>query len=101
MSTTVQGPVNGLDDLVWRSLVWAARKPFVMRGMPNFVTMRVDDVSGPFNWVHTANQVGFKPFLGLFINNVTAPAVAELRSLTTNGTATASVHSFTDTSFFY
>ncbi len=24
----------GLDDLVWRSLVWAARKPFVLRGMP-------------------------------------------------------------------
>src|SRR5205085_3903616 len=36
MSTSVQGPVNGLDDLVWRGLVWAARKPFVMRAMPNF-----------------------------------------------------------------
>jgi hypothetical protein len=101
MSTAVQGPLNGLDDLVWRSLVWAARKPFVMRGMPNFVTMRVDDVSGPLTWVHTAKQAGFKPFLALFINNITTTAANDLRDLTTNGNATASVHSFTDTTFFY
>ena len=43
----VKGPMYGLDDLVWRSLVWAARKPFVMQGMPPLVTMRVDDVVRP------------------------------------------------------
>ena len=32
MSHAVKGPMFGLDDLVWRSLVWAARKPFVMQG---------------------------------------------------------------------
>jgi hypothetical protein len=101
MSTSVQGPLNGLDDLVWRSFVWAARKPFVMRGMPNFVTMRVDDVSGPFSWVHTANQAGFKPYLALFISNITTTAANDLRGLTTNGNATASVHSFTDSGFCY
>ncbi|MBE9507530.1 MAG: hypothetical protein IMY86_05720, partial [Chloroflexi bacterium] len=45
MSHSVKGPIYGLDDLVWRSIVWAARKPFVMQGLPNFVTMRVDDES--------------------------------------------------------
>jgi len=45
MSTFVLGPVAGLDDCLWRSLVWAARKPFVMRGMAPLVTMRVDDVA--------------------------------------------------------
>ena len=47
---TVKGYVSGLDDLVWRSIVWAARKPFVIRGMPPFVTMRVDDAKGSDNW---------------------------------------------------
>src|SRR4051794_5243615 len=50
MAVQVLGPVNGLDDLVWRGMVWAARKPFLMRGMPNLVTLRVDDVEGPMGW---------------------------------------------------
>src|SRR5207248_2339310 len=61
MSTSVLGPLDGLDDLVWRSLVWAARKPFVMRGLPNMVTLRMDDVSGPLWWAHIASDMGFKP----------------------------------------
>ena len=34
MSPSIRGPLRGLDDLVWRSLAWAARKPFVMQGAP-------------------------------------------------------------------
>ena len=70
MSNAVKGPVYGLDDLVWRSIVWAARKPFVMQCMPPFVTMRVDDESGPFDWIHVANDFGFKPWTGLFFHNI-------------------------------
>jgi len=40
------GHANGLDDVFWRSLVWAARKPFVMKAMPPFVTVRIDDAQG-------------------------------------------------------
>ena len=111
MSANILGPVNGLDDLVWRSFVWAARKPFVMRGFPNLVTMRVDDVAGPFGWIHSATNAGFKPFLALFINDITygdqvSPMdgrMADLRALTTSGNVTASVHSLsiTSESFFY
>ena len=30
----VFGHANGLDDVFWKSIVWAARKPFVMMAMP-------------------------------------------------------------------
>jgi len=33
----------GIDDLFWRSLVWAARKPFVVRGYPRLWTVQMDD----------------------------------------------------------
>ena len=102
MVSPVLGPVDGLDDVVWRGVVWAARKPVVMRGMPNFVTMRIDDAYGPFTWVHGANAVGFKPFIGLFYLLVADTNAADLATLTTSGEATASIHS-TDTgnAFFY
>jgi len=103
MSTSVLGPVDGLDDLVWRSLTWAARKPFVMRGLPNFVTLRMDDAGGPFWWVHIANEMGFKPWLGLSLSQVDEANTADLRYLTTNGLATASIHTFNccNTFFYY
>jgi hypothetical protein len=100
-SVTVLGPLNGLDDVIWRGMVWAARKPFVLRGFPHFVTMRVDDCSGPFNWVHDFNTAGFKPYLALFFANVSPTNISDLRSLITNGNATASIHSFTANHFFY
>ena len=37
------GFVQGLDDLFWRSLVWAAHKPFVVRGYPRFLAIQLDD----------------------------------------------------------
>ena len=83
LRTTALGPMAGLDDVLWRSLVWAARKPFVMRGLAPLVTMRVDDVAArgerwgqpPLYWAREANRHGFKPWLGLFIYNLTESAV--------------------------
>ena len=94
------GPLAGLDGVLWRSLVWAARKPFAMRGLPPLVTMRVDDVAGtggmwdrsPFYWVHVANESGFKPWMGIFPYNLTPEAVSELRDLILRGQATAFPH---------
>lgn len=96
------GPMAGLDDVLWRSLVWAARKPFALRGLAPLVTMRVDDVAGvgelwhrsPFYWIYDANRQGFKPWLGLFIYNLTERAVNELRDLIQRGLATGSPHAF-------
>jgi len=64
--------------------------------------MRVDDVAAtghlwgksPLWWVHTANQYGFKPWLGLFPYNLTEEAITELRVLLINGKATAFPHAF-------
>ncbi len=101
MVSTVLGPVDGLDDLIWRGIVWAGRKPLVMRGMPNLVSFRIDDVSGPLWWAHVANQVGFKPYLAVFLNDMNASVNADIHGLTTNGNATAAVHSFGSSDMFY
>lgn len=37
------GFVEGVDDLFWRSIVWAARKPFVLRGYPRIAAIQMDD----------------------------------------------------------
>ncbi len=37
------GFLMGVDDLFWRSLVWAARKPFVLRGYPRYFAIQMDD----------------------------------------------------------
>jgi hypothetical protein len=37
------GFLRGVDDLFWRSLVWAARKPFVLRGYPRLWSVQMDD----------------------------------------------------------
>jgi len=36
------GFMMGVDDLFWRSMAWAARKPFVMRAYPRFWSLRLD-----------------------------------------------------------
>jgi hypothetical protein len=37
------GFLQGVDDLFWRSVVWAAKKPFVVRGYPRFWSIQMDD----------------------------------------------------------
>lgn len=43
------GFVMGIDDLFWRSLVWAARKPFVFRGYPRLFAIQQDDPSDGYS----------------------------------------------------
>ncbi|MBL8055799.1 MAG: hypothetical protein JNK29_03830 [Anaerolineales bacterium] len=95
------GYLRGLDDVVWRGLVWAARKPFVLQGLPPFVTMRVDDTEGPYAWVDVAVARGFRPMLAYFQNSQDAADIADLSRLTQAGQATASIHAYTADSYFY
>ncbi len=106
----VKGKLYGLDDLVWRSLVWAARKPFALRGMPHYLTLRIDDVSGfglgsnrHLGYVATANRYKLKPWLGVFLDDLREDpeAVQALARYTQQGLATASVHARRWHSFFY
>ena len=100
-SHSVLGPLKGLDDVLWRSLAWAAHKPFVMQALPPLATMRVDDEEGPFSWVSTANQFGFKPWVGLFLNWVNDTEAADLSAFVNDGQATAGVHAFETDDWFY
>ncbi len=103
MDPAVCGPLMGLDDLLWKSLVFAARKPFVMQGLPPFVGMRVDDVWGawreideenPLSWVDTANSYGLIPWLGVFQDNVNDATLKQLQKHAKAGTATMFPHAF-------
>jgi len=101
MNVDVKGPLGGMDDLVWRGLVWAARKPFAMRGMPPMVSMRVDDTVGPSWWVGVANEIGLKPWMGPFISAMPTSNIPELRLYATNGLCTVSPHAFNPGDFIY
>ena len=49
------GFLMGIDDLFWRSLVWAARKPFVLRGYPRLFAVQLDDTIE--DWVVRARDL--------------------------------------------
>jgi len=103
MNPAVCGPLMGLDDLLWKSFVFAARKPFVMQGLPPFISMRVDDVWGawreideenPLAWVDIANSYGLIPWLGVFPDNVNESTLKQLQKHAKAGTATMFPHAF-------
>jgi len=106
----VLGHGCGLDDVLWRSLVWAARKPFAMLAMPPFVTARIDDASGSgsifarckdsaalrFEYVAELNRHGFLPNVGLFIDDITAQDGEVLHDKWAAKEAQFSPHAFRD-----
>ena len=98
-SESILGPVYGMDDLIWRGIVWAARKPFVIKGLPAFVTMRVDDVNGygtgvqnNFEWIGICNDYSLIPWCGTF--TVPSQYIPTLKHYLDNDLATASPHAF-------
>jgi len=99
MSFNVWGPMRGWDDMVWRSLVWAARKPFVMQGMPPFVTLRVDDVDGNFTWLTTATQYGWRPWVGIFLDWISD--VPTLKQISDAGNVTVGIHARGGSDWFF
>lgn len=66
------GHARGMDDLFRRSIVWAARKPFVANMIPPFVTLSIDDCSGrhDFAYADVASRHGYIPLPSVFINLV-------------------------------
>jgi hypothetical protein len=86
----------GMDDLVWRSLVWAARKPFVMQGMPPLVSLRVDDCVGGKNgdwaYVEPINRVGIVPHLTFMLDDITEASGRRMAELANAKKIEVSVH---------
>ena len=74
----VFGHAHGLDDLFWKGIVWAARKPFAMLCMPPFVRFRFDDCYGLYRsprdmaLVNELNRRGHKPNMCVCMNALTA-----------------------------
>jgi hypothetical protein len=75
----VFGHCEGLDDLLWRGIVWAARKPFAMLALPPFSTACVGDAIGAhdFAWVESLSEHGFLPNIGIFPDDI--DALSEVR----------------------
>ncbi len=86
----------GLDDMVWRSLAWAARKPFVMQGMPPLVSMRVDDCKGGTNrdWAYldAIHAIGIVPHCAFMLDEITDACARRMAELVKAGRLQVSVH---------
>jgi hypothetical protein len=107
-SENILGPLFGMDDLIWRGIVWAARKPFVMQGLPPMITMRVDDVDGQgggvinnFEWIRICNEFGIKPWCGTYNNWIPVSYIPTLKNLLDNNLASAAPHAFGNGFIYY
>lgn len=91
------GHAMGLDDLLWRSLIWIAAKPFATLMMPPFVTCRIDDASGSydhFQYVDTLNKHEWLPNIGVFVDDIDKEDGLAMKRLHDSEKAQFSAHSF-------
>jgi hypothetical protein len=90
------GHLRGLDDVLWRSVLWAARKPLVANAMPPLVTMSFDDCSGrhDFQYLEVCNRHGYTPLASLFIDTVKDKHLPLLRGLASDGKILVNTHGF-------
>ena len=98
-ASDVLGHAHMLDGLMWRGLVWVARKPFPMRCIPPFVTARMDDCNGTysaFGYVDALNHHGIRPNLGLFLDELGPTDWRNAKRLFDAGGAGFSMHAFRD-----
>jgi hypothetical protein len=88
------GHARGIDDLFWRSIVWAARKPFAACMIPPLVTMSFDDCSGrqDFAYVDAASRFGWTPMPGLFLKNIPERLSPKIREGMQSGRASYCTH---------
>jgi hypothetical protein len=103
------GFTEGLDSVFRNSIVWAAKKPYIMKSMPPFVTARIDDISfggspicryretlAGLKWLDILNEYGFIPNAGLFIDDIRDDDAKRFREKERMGLAEFSPHAFVD-----
>jgi hypothetical protein len=102
------GHAKGLDDVFWKAIAWAARKPFAMMPMPNFARIRLDDCGGLYRssadlaFVDTLTRHGHKPNLCICMNALDDSGWQTLKRLHDRGLADISPHTWrAHTSLFY
>jgi hypothetical protein len=88
------GHLGGLDDVFWRSLVWAARKPIALNMLPPFVTMSFDDCSGrqDFRYLDVCREQRYLPLASLFIDDVREGHLPVLRGKVQAGEILVNTH---------
>lgn len=88
------GHARGIDDLFWRSILWAVRKPFAANMIPPFVSLSIDDCSGRLNFDYTdiAHSHHFVPLAGLFLKMVPARLFPKIRSGLQSGRTDFTTH---------
>ena len=88
------GHARGMDDLFWRAILWAVRKPFAANLTPPFVTLSLDDCSGryDFEYVDIANQHGFIPLPSLLLKEVPERLFPRIREGLQSGKALYGSH---------
>ncbi|MDO9542621.1 MAG: polysaccharide deacetylase family protein, partial [Kiritimatiellia bacterium] len=101
----ILGHASGMDDVFWKAIVWAARKPFAIYAMPPFATTLVDDCSGSYNHFHYVdimNKYGWIPHLELYLEDIDRVMHDEnyadstkIKELYDAGLAEFGVHGFT------
>jgi hypothetical protein len=87
----------GLDDFLWRSLVWIATKPFPVLMIPPFATCRIDDASGAndhFGYLEILNEYSWITNVGLFVDEIDEPSAGAIKRYYTQEIAQFSAHSF-------
>ena len=104
------GHCAGLDDVLFRAIIWAAKKPFVTKTIPPFITCRIDDASGSANifgkkrdsanrkfaYLDILNKFGYIPNVGLFIDDITEEDGNIIKAKYDKGLAEFSPHAFSD-----
>lgn len=96
----VFGHAHGLDDLFWKGIVWAARKPFAMLCMPPFVRFRFDDCNGLYRtpkdmaFVDELARRGHKPNMCVCMNALTGTGWRFLKRHFDAGTVEVAPHTW-------
>lgn len=96
----VFGHAHGLDDLFWKGIVWAARKPFAMHCMPPFVRFRFDDCNGLYRnptdmaFVDELARRGHKPNMCVSMNALTEAGWAFLKRHYDKGSVEVAPHTW-------
>lgn len=86
-----------IDVLIWRSLVWLARKPFAQLLPPRFLTYRIEDCvgEGGFKYADEILRSGFRLHMGLDLNDFDFSKGRRLRKYFRQQKLEFSPHAFT------
>jgi hypothetical protein len=92
------GFARGMDALLWRSILWAARKPFGIAALPPFGRFRFDDCRGlwktpdDLRFLDVMNEFGEVPNLGICLSALTTEGWAFLAERAKQGKVEVSPH---------